>query len=199
VAQRVPTGRALWHSRAVAHDTHAAGTDPACAMAHGDLPPDVPPRTLVAVFAAPVAAYLLHFGRDLGYRVVLVEPDLDRVTADHSYDHVASAPDPSFVDDSADVVICDHDRSELGDVLRDALAMPARWVGVIGSLRHTAPHLAALRERDVPEQAIARVHRPVGLNIGSHTPAEIAVATLAGLIADRNDRPGGFDWGRPAA
>jgi xanthine dehydrogenase accessory factor len=36
------------------------------------------------------------------------------------------------------------------------------------------------------------VHRPVGLNIGSRAPAEIAIATLAGLIADRNGRHGGF-------
>jgi xanthine dehydrogenase accessory factor len=38
------------------------------------------------------------------------------------------------------------------------------------------------------------VHRPVGLNIGSRTPAEIAIATLAGLIADRNGRAGGFHF-----
>ena len=44
----------------------------------------------------------------------------------------------------------------------------------------------------MPEEEIARVHRPVGLNIGSRTPPEIALSTLAGLIADRNDRPGGF-------
>ena len=56
------------------------------------------------------------------------------------------------------------------------------------------PHGAALRERGVPEDEIARVHRPVGLNIGSRTPAEIAVAVLAGLIADRNGRPGGFEF-----
>jgi xanthine dehydrogenase accessory factor len=46
----------------------------------------------------------------------------------------------------------------------------------------------------VPADQIARVHRPVGLNIGSRTPGEIAVATLAGLIADRNGRPGGFEF-----
>jgi xanthine dehydrogenase accessory factor len=44
----------------------------------------------------------------------------------------------------------------------------------------------------VPEDTIARVHRPIGLNIGSRLPAEIALATVAGLIADRRDRPGGF-------
>src|SRR6266542_3629460 len=101
-------------------------------------------------------------------------------------------PDKSFVDADADVVATDHDRPELGDTLQQVLQTPARWVGVIGSLRHTAPHVAALRDRGLDDTTIARVHRPVGLNIGSHTPAEIAVATLAGLIADRNGRPGGF-------
>ena len=46
----------------------------------------------------------------------------------------------------------------------------------------------------ITDDVIGRVHRPVGLNIGSRTPAEIAVATLAGLIADRNGRPGGFSF-----
>jgi xanthine dehydrogenase accessory factor len=168
--------------------------DPACALAHGDVPADAPPRTLVAVFASPVAAYLLHFGRDAGFRTVLVEPDLSRVDpAIAGYaGGIASSVDPSFADGTADVVVCDHDRPELGDMLARALAYPARWIGVMGSLRHTAPHVAALRERGFDDTTIARVHRPIGLNIGSHTPPEIAIATLAGLIADRNNRPGGF-------
>jgi xanthine dehydrogenase accessory factor len=171
---------------------HSTQPDPACAMAHGDLPPDVPPRTLVAVFASPVTVHLLHFGRDLGFQTVLVEPEQDlRVGVTHA-DHVSAAPLESFVDGTADVVVADHDRPELGHVLRDVLALPARWVGVMGSPRHTAPHLAALRSLGVDEADIARVHRPIGLNIGSRTPPEIAIATLAGLIADRNARPGGF-------
>ncbi len=163
-------------------------------MAQGEAQADTEVRTLVAVFASPVASYLLHFARDTGFRTVLVEPDLNRV--DDRFvtvaDGVASRVDPSFADRTADVVVCDHDRPELGDMLARALAYPARWIGVMGSLRHTAPHVEALRERGFDEAAIARVHRPIGLNIGSHTPPEIAVATLAGLIADRNDRPGGF-------
>jgi xanthine/CO dehydrogenase XdhC/CoxF family maturation factor len=161
-------------------------------MAHGDLPADAGVRTLVAVFASPVARYLLHFAGDLGFRTVLVEPDEARRADAPRADHVAVAPDPSFVDSDTDVVVTDHDRPELGTALRETLALPARWVGVMGSPRHTAPHLAALRELGVDEATVARVHRPVGLNIGSHTPAEIAVATLAGLVADRNGRPGGF-------
>lgn len=168
-------------------------------MAHGELPPHAEPRTLVAVFNAPVAAYLLHFGRDAGFRTVLVEPDVDRLGADAAgyADGVASAVDPSFADRYADVVVCDHDRPELGDMLARALAYPARWIGVMGSPRHTAPHIEALRARDLDETTISRVHRPIGLNIGSHTPAEIAISTLAGLIADRNGRPGGPDFPDP--
>ena len=99
-----------------------------------------------------------------------------------------------LADEATDIVVCDHHRPELGPVLRDALASPARWVGVLGNPRHPAPHIPALAALGVPADEIARVHRPIGLNIGSRTPAEIALATMAGLIADRNGRPGGFHF-----
>jgi xanthine dehydrogenase accessory factor len=168
--------------------------DPACAVASGAQAPDVEDRTLVAVFASPVASFLLHFGHDLGYKTVLIEPDGSRVDADirRHADTVVDAPDEKAVDATADVVVTDHHREDLGSVLRDVLGYPARWVGIMGSPRHTAPHIAALRELEVADDEIARVHRPIGLNIGSKTPAEIAVATLAGLIADRAGRDGGF-------
>lgn len=168
------------------HDpARADGTrsdDPACAVAHGDVRPETGDRTLVAVFATPVAGHLLRYGADLGYRTFLVDPDEER--------DGAAAPPP--LDASADVVVTDHHRPELGRVLAAVLTQPVRWVGVMGNPRHPAPHIPALTELGVPSDDIARVHRPIGLNIGSRTPAEIAVATLAGLIADRNGRPGGF-------
>jgi xanthine dehydrogenase accessory factor len=173
---------------------HPHTSDPACALAHGELDPAAERRTLVAVFASPVARYLLHFGRDLGYQTVLVDPVPTQVTPqDKAHaDAVAVAIGPDVIDGTADVVVTDHDRAELGPILRDALGQPARWIGVMGSLRHTAPHIEALRDLGVTNQDIARVHRPIGLNIGSRTPPEIAVATLAGLLADRSGRPGGF-------
>ncbi len=163
-------------------------------MAHGLLPPGAGNRTLVAVFASPVADHLLHFGRDIGYRTVLLEPDSNRLAdAEWRYaDQVATAAHEDFVDREADIVVTDHDRSELGAVLRHLLTLPGRWIGVMGSPRHTAPHVEALRRLGVPDRVITRIHRPIGLNIGSRTPPEIAIATLAGLIADRNRRPGGF-------
>ena len=79
-------------------------------------------------------------------------------------------------------------------MLRDLLSTKARWIGLMGSPRHLGPHVEALAELGVDPADVARVHRPIGLNIGSKTPTEIAVSTLAGLVADRAGRPGGFSF-----
>lgn len=178
-----------------AADHHHDHSDPACDMAHGLAPAPTGGRRLVAVFASPVAMELAHIGAHVGYDVVVLEPDPDHSPGGPR--RVADVP-AAGIDAGTDVVVTDHDRPELGDVLAHVLAGPARWVGVMGSPRHSAPHVQALRDRGVPEQDVARVHRPIGLDIGSRSPAEIAVATVAGLLADRNGRSGGL-YGVPAS
>ncbi|HEX2131866.1 MAG TPA: XdhC family protein [Actinophytocola sp.] len=167
--------------------------DASCAVAHG-APNATESRTLVAVFASPVADYLIRYGRDLGYRTTLVEPERGRVTNDEHAETTVVPRLPDGLDGDTDIVLTDHHRPELGPILRDALALNVRWVGIMGNPRHPGPHVAALRDLGVDEPAIARVHRPIGLNIGSRTPPEIAIATLAGLLADRNAKPGGFEF-----
>jgi xanthine dehydrogenase accessory factor len=150
-------------------------------------------RTLVAVFASAVSGFLLRYGADAGYRGLLVEPDADRAAGAKMAGFSVTTTVPEDLE-GADIVVTDHHRDELGVVLRDALTTKARWIGVMGNPRHPAPHIPALEALGVPPGDIARVHRPIGLNIGSRIPPEIAVSTLAGLIADRNSRPGGFDF-----
>jgi len=178
--------------------THQHDEDPACAVAHGAVPAPatsaIGERTLVAVFASPVAGYLLRYGTDLGFRAFLLEPDGARAAGAAALGFPLITVLPEDLDDSADLVVTDHHRPELGVVLRDALATKARWIGVMGNPRHVGPHVAMLTELGVPPEEIARVHRPIGLNIGSRTPPEIAIATLAGLLADRNGRSGGFEF-----
>ena len=153
-------------------------------------------RLLVAVFASPVSEVLLRWAGALGFRTVLVEPDPGRVPAGTPAVARSFADlDDELADGNADVVVTDHHRDELGELLRDALARPARWVGVMGNPRHEGPHVAALTGLGVPPGEIARIHRPIGLDIGSKAPAEIALSTLAGLLADRNGRSGGFAHG----
>jgi xanthine dehydrogenase accessory factor len=189
----------------------AESEDPACAAAHAEAPADAiahgtapapaDGRTLVAVFASPVARSLLHLARDTGFRTVLVEPEPDRVQdRDRALaDAVLTAADAAALTPDADVVVTDHHRPELGAVLRDVLAGRPRWIGVMGNARHAGPHVEALAALGVPAADIERVHRPIGLNIGSRTPPEIALSALAGLLADRNGRPGGFDFPVPPA
>lgn len=154
------------------------------------------PRRLVAVFWSPVAEFLLRFGVELGFLTVLVEPDPTRLQGPpRPYgDRVVSDLAAAGLDKHTDVVVTDHHRSEIGEILKAALGGETRWIGIMGRPQVEGPHVAMLRRLGVPEEQITRVHRPVGLNIGSRTPAEIAVATLAGLIADRNGRPGGFQF-----
>ncbi|HYO34486.1 MAG TPA: XdhC family protein [Geodermatophilus sp.] len=154
-------------------------------VADGAPAPEVTGRVLVAVFDSPVAAVLLRWAPELGFRTVLLDPDPARGAGVTGF-----ADLPGDLSD-ADVVVTDHHRPELGEVLRDALARPVRWVGVLGNPRHEGPHVAALAALGVPPGQVARVHRPVGLDIGSRAPAEIALSTLAGLLADRNGRDGG--------
>ncbi|MFD2090491.1 XdhC family protein [Blastococcus deserti] len=152
-------------------------------------------RLLVAVFASPVSEVLLRWGAELGFRTVLVEPrGAPEGTADVTVRSFGDLDD-ELAAGTADVVVTDHHREELGEVLRDALVRPARWIGVMGNPRHEGPHVAALSALGVPPGEITRVHRPIGLDIGSREPAEIALSTLAGLLADRNGRPGGFAHG----
>ncbi|WP_369139896.1 XdhC family protein [Modestobacter versicolor] len=153
------------------------------------------PRVLVAVYAGGVAEALAGIGAQLGYRTVLVEPDPElRGAASWAGQAVAAMADldgdPELA--AADVVVTDHHRDDLGEHLRDALARPVRWIGVVGNPRVEGPHVAALAALGVAPADVARVHRPIGLDIGSRTGPEIAVSTLAGLLADRNGRTGGF-------
>src|SRR6185312_4284554 len=107
-------------------------TDPTCGVAHGtDAAEAVSDRVLVAVFASPVAECLARYAPDLGFRTVLLEPADGRRADGRGVSGFAELDG----DDGlavADVVVTDHHREELGPVLRDALARPVRWIGVMG-------------------------------------------------------------------
>lgn len=178
---------------------HTHDDSRACEVAHGDSPQDraddrAGERRLVVVYASPLALTLLSWGRELGFTTVLVEPDDTAVSAAHrtAADAVSHASGDVEVTESTDVVISDHHREDLGAVMAPLVTAGPRWIGIIGSPRHAGPHVAALTAEGVDERAIATVQRPIGVDIGSRAPAEIALSILAGLLADRNGRQGGL-------
>ncbi len=84
------------------------------------------------------------------------------------------------------VVAVTHDPKLDDLVLLEALASPAFYVGALGSRRNTAARKARMKLFDLQAAQIDRLHGPIGLDIGSQTPAEIAVAIVAEVIAVRN-------------
>ena len=143
------------------------------------LEPYPPAAVLLIMGATPVAEQLRRWAPELGFRV---------------------ASDPAAVPDGAELlaVHTDHDAPDLPELLQAVLAHDPRFVGLVGSRRHTGHHLEALRAKGVPEADLDRIQTPVGLEIGARTPAEIALSILAGLVAIRagaepgwKDRPAG--------
>jgi xanthine dehydrogenase accessory factor len=71
-------------------------------------------------------------------------------------------------------------------VLLEALKSPAFYVGALGSRGNTAKRKERLAMFDLTPAEIGRLHGPVGLDLGSKTPAEIAVSVIAEIVAVRN-------------
>ena len=169
--------------------------DPACSTAHGDRPgSDTSDRALIVVYATPLGGYLTAWGRELGFDTTLFEPDPAAVTNTHRDDagRVVHAAADLEVAPDVDVVVTDHHRGDLGPTMAPLVRAGPRSIGIIGSPRHTGPHEAALADEGVPAELIATVRRPIGLDIGSKTPAEIACSILGGLLAERNGKTGGL-------
>ena len=77
------------------------------------------------------------------------------------------------------------------DALGQLLDLPLAYLGMIGSRRKVAATFQHFRDRGVSEEALGRVHAPIGLDIGAETPAEIAVSILAEMVQICNAASGG--------
>jgi xanthine dehydrogenase accessory factor len=126
---------------------------------------------LLVLGDTPVGRELLHLAGRVGFRPVT---------------------DPEEAGPGAYAVATDHDDPALADRLEAVIGRGPRFVGVMGSRRHTGHHLEELRRRGVPEAAVAAIQSPVGLDLGARGAPEIAVSILAGLIAIRNGASGGW-------
>ena len=91
------------------------------------------------------------------------------------------------LDPHSAVVAVTHDPKLDDLVLLEALKSPAFYVGALGSRANTAARKERLALFELSPQEIGRLHGPIGLDIGSKTPAEIAISILAEIVAVRND------------
>ena len=154
------------------------------------------PRPRMYVFGAVVhAAALAEAGRMLGYHVTVSDARARFVTSERipqADELVVGWPDEVLrdapVDERTAICVLTHDRKLDVPALKAALASPAGYIGAMGSRRTTEARAAALREEGLGDDDLARIRAPIGLDIGSRTPAEVAVAVAAEIVSVRRGR-----------
>jgi xanthine dehydrogenase accessory factor len=94
------------------------------------------------------------------------------------------------LDERDAVVLCDHDAPQAEEVLTAALNGKAGYVAMMASRRRAERVLATLDD-SMPDEAMARLHMPAGLNTGGKAPGEIALSVVAEIVAVSYGRDGG--------
>jgi xanthine dehydrogenase accessory factor len=151
------------------------------------------PRPRMIVFGAiDFASAVARIGSFLGYRVSVCDarpifatrqrfPDADEVIVEWPHRYLASTE----VDERTVICLLTHDPKFDVPLLELALRMPLAYVGAMGSRRTNDDRLQRLRELGLTETELARLHAPIGLDIGARTPEETAVSVAAEIIAAR--------------
>ncbi|MDX3638563.1 XdhC/CoxI family protein [Streptomyces sp. MB09-02B] len=156
-----------------------------------------PPPHMLIFGAVDFAAALSQAGRFLGYRVTVCDarpvfataerfPHADEVVADWPHRYLERAE----VDARTAICVLTHDAKFDIPLLRVALGLPVGYIGAMGSRRTHEHRVDRLREAGVPEEHLARLHSPIGLDLGAHTPEETAVSITAEIIAHTNNGTG---------
>jgi xanthine dehydrogenase accessory factor len=148
-----------------------------------------PPLRLVVVGAVHIAQALVPMARIAGFDPVVIDPR-------EAFGSVARFPDAQLINDWPDaaleqagidtrtaLVLLTHDPKLDDPALHIGLRSGAFYIGALGSARTHASRVARLTEAGFEAHSIARIHGPVGLDLGASGPAEIAVSVLAQMIA----------------
>ena len=154
--------------------------------------PENPPLRMIVVGAVHIAQALVPMAALLGYAVTVVDPRRAFATEERLGAGVAVStewPDEAMAalapDSRTAVVTLTHDPKLDDPALEVALRSDAFYIGCLGSRRTHAKRLARLVEAGCTGEELARIHAPVGLDIGAVTAAEIAVSIIAEIVAAR--------------
>ena len=175
------------------------------ALPVGDADADVflqawaPPPRLVIFGATHVAVALSALAQVLGYQIVVADarevfaneerfPNIDQLIVGWP-DEVVEQLEP---DSATAVVILTHDPKFEDPLLPKVLQSKAGYIGAMGSRSTNRTRVEKLQAAGFGEDQIARIHAPIGLDIGGKSPEEMALAILAEMVAVRNGKRGGM-------
>jgi xanthine dehydrogenase accessory factor len=159
----------------------------------------VPPARMVVFGAVDFAASLTQVAKVLGYRVTLCDarqmfatrarfPFADEVVVDWPQRLLARIG-PELTSRDAICVLTHEAKFDVPAIVA-ALATKAGYLGAMGSRRTHADRVGRLRAAGVDEAGLARLHAPIGLDLGALTPEETAVSICAEIIAVRTGATG---------
>jgi xanthine dehydrogenase accessory factor len=155
-----------------------------------------PPLRLIVVGAVHIAQALVPMARIAGYDPVLIDPR-DAFGSDERFPGetiVQDWPDEAVaalgLDTRTALVLLTHDPKLDDPALMAGLNADVFYIGALGSKRTHAKRVERLQHAGFSEQQIARIHGPIGLDIGAAGPSEIAVAVLAQMTAVLRGRAG---------
>ena len=151
-----------------------------------------PPAQMFVFGAIDFSAALVRVGKLLGYRVTVVDarpvfatrkrfPDADEVVVDWPHRWL----EQQSVDQRTVIAVLTHDPKFDVPALQVALRTDAGYIGAMGSRRTHEDRLERLKEAGVTTDEIARLHSPIGLDLGARTPEETAISIAAEIVQAR--------------
>jgi xanthine dehydrogenase accessory factor len=149
----------------------------------------LPPPRLVAIGAVHISQALAPMARIAGFDMEIIDPRTAFATTERFPDVPLFAEWPEEVlkkqpfDPYTGVAALTHDPKIDDLALKAALETGCFYVGALGSRKTHARRVERLLEAGVTQDDLSRIHSPIGMNIGAASPAEIAVAVLAEVIA----------------
>ncbi|HSH05749.1 MAG TPA: XdhC/CoxI family protein [Anaerolineae bacterium] len=181
------TARQLAHDALTNHTSHTHQLDDGTQLF---IDIHLPPPTLIIIGAVHIAIHLVTFARAIGYQTIIIDPRRTFASGDRfaHADHCHSLwPRKAFatipLTNQTAVALLSHDPKIDDPALRLALDSPAFYIGALGSRRTQAARRQRLQADGYAETQLARLHGPIGLNIHARTPAEIALAIMAEIVA----------------
>ncbi len=154
-----------------------------------------PPHKVVIVGAGHIAIPLTTFAKTLGYRVIVVDARAAFATPErfpHADEVICEWPDevltriPLHLATAAAVLT--HDPKFDEPTLRVLLKSDVGYIGAIGSRKTSQERNERLKQQGITDEQLARIHAPIGLNIGAVSPEEMALAIMAEIVAARHGR-----------
>ena len=153
-----------------------------------------PRYQLFLIGAGQVSQYLAQMAQMLDYHVVVCDPREEMIEqwSIEGTQLVNEMPDDAvrqYADNYFSAIIALTHDPRIDDMgLMEALTTDSFFIGAMGSVRTSAKRRERLLQLELSEQQINKLHAPVGLPLGSKTPAEIAIAILAQLTALRSEK-----------